>query len=259
MNVIKKPTQLTPVEKLSRESTVQALAIKKFDRVADLLPKKIEGTFELPKVREMILATSEKNVAGFVEFELIKLAERINVGGNLTPAQIEFIASQLIGMYPNETIADFKICFERGSIGAYGKIFKLDGIEIGGWMRAYLDEKYQVLESELMKGKDDLYKPVTSAALDPEAHQKWLDKLKEVTRPLDDKKIPPLTDKDIKLEGQEQPKQNFHPTTTPNQTRAHDLHLEYIRQNYDKYTAAKLPTWIPEQQWLAGLDNDEKK
>src|SRR5687768_8625592 len=108
-------TQLTPVEKLSRQSTVQALAVKRFDEASRLLPSRIEATFDLPKVREMILATDEKTVAGFVEFELIKLAERINVGGNLTPAQIEFVALQLVGMYPNETIADFKICFERGA------------------------------------------------------------------------------------------------------------------------------------------------
>lgn len=102
----------------------------------------------------MILATNEQTVAGFIEFELIKLAERINVGGNLTPGQIEFIATQLVGMYPNETIADFKICFEKGAAGAYGKIFKLDGIEVGQWVKAYLEEKYQVIENELMKEKE---------------------------------------------------------------------------------------------------------
>jgi len=125
-----------------------------------MLPKRIEGTFEVPKVREMILATSEKNVSGFIEFELIKLAERINVSGNLTTEQIEFIALQLIDQFPNESIADFKICFERGSSGAYGKIFKLDGVEVGAWMQKYLDDKYKVLENQLMKERDNQYKRV---------------------------------------------------------------------------------------------------
>jgi hypothetical protein len=106
----------------------------------------------------MILATDEKNVSGFIEFELIKLAERINVSGNLTAEQIEFIALQLIREFPNESIADFKICFERGATGAYGKIFKLDGVEVGQWMQKYLDDKYKVLETQLMKEKDELYK-----------------------------------------------------------------------------------------------------
>lgn len=108
----------------------------------------------------MILATDEKSVCAFVEFELIKLAERINVSGNLTTDQIEFIALQLIREFPNESIADFKICFERGSTGAYGKIFKLDGVEVGQWMQKYLDDKYRVLETQLMKEKDDQYKRV---------------------------------------------------------------------------------------------------
>jgi hypothetical protein len=159
---LEKRTQSTAVEKLSQNDIVQTLAVKKFDKVSETLPKKIQGTFELPKIREMVLATSEKNVCGFLEFELIKLAERVNVSGNLTDGQIEFIASQLVGMYPNETIADFKICFEKGSSGAYGKIFKLDGVEVGNWMKAYLDEKYQVMEAELMKEKDDQYKRVST-------------------------------------------------------------------------------------------------
>lgn len=103
------------------------------------------------------MAVGEKTVAGFIEFELIKLAERINASGNLTDGQVEFIAQQLAGLYPNETIADFKLCFERGASGAYGKIFKLDGVEIGNWMKSYLDEKYKVLEGELMKEKDNVW------------------------------------------------------------------------------------------------------
>lgn len=29
-----------------------------------------------------------------------------------------------------------------------------------------------------------------------------------------------------------------------------ELHLQYIRENYDKYTGNKLPTWVSEQEWL---------
>lgn len=208
----------------------------------------------------MVLAAGEKTVCAFVEFELIKLAERINVGGNLTDGQIQFIASQLVGMYPNETIADFKICFEGLAMGKYvkqDKVFKLDGTEVGYAMRAYLDDKYQVLESELMKEKDNIYKPVVVEA-DPDTHQRWLDKLKEVTKPMDNRKIPPITDEDIKKEGKDQPKANFHPVTTLSQAQKNELHREYIRKNYDLYTPSKLPTWIPEEEWLSLLTEEEK-
>lgn len=131
------------------------------------MPTRILGTFDLPKVREAIMAVGEKSVCGFLEFELIKLAERINVSGNLTPGQTEFIAGQLIREFPNETLADFKLCFERGAFGKYGRIFKLDGIELGVWMRGirdadgkikqlgYLDEKYELMQDEMMKEKDN--------------------------------------------------------------------------------------------------------
>lgn len=209
----------------------------------------------------MVLATSEKDVCGFIEFELIKLAERINVGGNLNDAQIEFIAAQLVGMYPNETIADFKLCFEGLAIGRYvkqDKVFKLDGTEIGYAMKAYMDEKYQVLESEMMKEKDDLYKPIQAEA-DPDSHQKWLDKLKEVTKPIDGRKIPPIDTKDILKEGQERPKATFHPKTALSEAAAHALHLEYCRQNFDIYTKAKLPGWKPESEWLDSLSEENRK
>jgi hypothetical protein len=162
----------------------------------------------------MILATDEKNVSGFIEFELIKLAERINVSGNLTAEQIEFIALQLIREFPNESIADFKICFERGATGAYGKIFKLDGVEVGQWMQKYLDDKYKVLETQLMKEKDELYKR-------PVQNTDWLQLWKESIAKTDSEggvktksqnltflsHIRAMTDKEIREEGQVNPKE----------------------------------------------------
>ena len=33
------------------------------------------------------------------------------------------------------------------------------------------------------------------------------------------------------------------------------LHKQYLRENYDIYTGEKLPTWIPESQWLTQKEN----
>jgi len=49
-----------------------------------------------------------------------------------------------------------------------------------------------------------------------------------------------------------------YPKTTPEQAAAHELHLEYVRRNYDKYTAEKLSNWIPESEWLESLSQEEK-
>jgi hypothetical protein len=189
------------------------------------MPKKIQGTFELPKVREVIMAVGEKSVKGFLEFELTKLAERINVSGNLTPDQTDFIADQLMREFPNETLADFKLCFERGASGAYGKIWKLDGVELGVWMRGirdadgkvkqlgYLDEKYQIMQDELMKQKDNQWQRA-------KANTDWLKLWQESIEKTDKEggvktqsqnmtflnHLRSLTDKELREQGQVKPK-----------------------------------------------------
>lgn len=168
------------------------------------MPNRIEKVFDEPKVREVILLAGEKSVKLQIEYELINLAALMSVGGNLNKAQVPFIAEQLIMLYPNESIADFKLCFQRGAIGLYGDIQRLDGVTIGQWMKAYLDEKYEVLESQLMKEKDGHYKPDTSSpGYDPKKHDEWLKKLKEAVGV--GNKIPDLNECDVKKYGKEKP------------------------------------------------------
>lgn len=265
MKLAKRQTQSTAVDRVSQNVIVQALEMKKFDFVSLELPRRIEGTFDLPKVREMILATGEQKVRAFVEFELIKLAERINVGGNLTDGQIQFIASQLVETYPNETIGDFKLCFERGSSGQYGKIFKLDGVEVGNWMKVYLDEKYQVLERQLMKEKDDFY---TYA----KQHTDWLKLWEESIKKTDAEggvkttsknihylnQLRGMTPEEVEVKGQEKPKYEAYPVSSIAEIEKHELHLEWARRNFDTRTGDKLPTWKPEAEWVEALTDDQR-
>jgi hypothetical protein len=213
MELAKKENNQTALGKISQDGIALALTAKRFDQAASLMPAKIEKVFEQPKVFELLQATDEKNVSGFIEFELINLAERINCSGNLTSGQVKFIASQLIGMYPKESLADFKICFEKGSMGMYGKIFKLDGIEIKQWMDQYLDEKYKVLEDQLMKEKETMYAPIpqtlTEEIKDQQTKQRlaaWLDEIQKI----EGKAVLPMTEKEIRSEGQERPKKEVY-------------------------------------------------
>lgn len=173
-------------------------------KAANLLPSRITEAINEPPICDMIQVIGKGKIVIFIKLELTKLAERIAVGNNITPAQMEFIATQLIEFFPGESLADFKICFERGCIGQYGDIFRMDGIVIRKWMEKYLDEKYQVIEEELKKEKDEMYRPVSQDKdYNPDRHQHWLDKLKEVCNP--GQKVPGVSREEILRNGQQDP------------------------------------------------------
>lgn len=240
------------MQKISQSELSKEIKAGNYKAASALLPKKIEQVFEQPKVREMIQAIGELNVKTQIEFELINLASLMSVGGNLNKAQITFICEQLIDMYPNESIADFKICFQRGSIGAYGDIQRMDGITVGQWMKAYLEEKYELMESNLMTEKENIYKPVQYEPSNIDWHKKWLDEIES----LEGKAVLPMTDEEIKKEGQEDPAKKIHLTD--------HAYLEDHRrrvQHYQELTVRERhPEWTDEQvkERLAELKSEAR-
>lgn len=191
-----------------QNATVQTLATRDMVSLSKQLPTKIEGTFDLPKVREMITATSESHVLQFVETELVKLSALVNVGGNLTDYQVETFAKFLVDKYPNETIADFKICFMHGAMGGYGQIFRLDGIVIADWMKQYLEQKYEVLEKQLKNEREQYDKVIIPENSERDWHKEWLE---AVNKGDGFKQVPHLTEEEIKAEGKPEPKRKVHP------------------------------------------------
>ena len=235
-------------------TSVQLMQKNEFRHASNAMSTKIEGTFDEPKVREVIQAIGEDAVLLYVRFELIHLAALMSVGGNLNDAQVKFIAKQLCDMYPNETLADFKICFQRGAIGLYGDIQRMDGITIGGWMKSYLDEKYQVLEDMLMKEKDKPYYAYILASHEkigyapikdglpapPEVAQKYIDEMKEMlsTRV----NVPGMTDDEIKKNGKETPpKKRGSSYDHTNESQYSPKQLEMIRRQQIKDEFGSLP------------------
>lgn len=62
---------------------------------------------------------------------------------------------------------------------------------------------------------------------------------------------PRLTYKEIADEGDWLPKKPApYPSCTEAEVRKRELHLQYIKENYDPRTAEKLPTWQEESEWL---------
>ena len=188
------------------------------EMISSRMPGRIEDALDFPIVREVCLTAGESNVRKYVEYELMKLATLVSVGGNLNNSQVVFIAAELLKFFPNETLADFKLCFQRGAIGQYGEIFRLDGIVIRGWMGKYLEEKYMVIENSLMSEKETLHQPAQTISEECQ-QQKIKERLrawKDAVESVNVKPVSPLTDDEIRKEGKQSPKKAtpYTPTIT---------------------------------------------
>lgn len=225
------------------------------------MPSKIEQVFEQPKISELVLALGVESVKRQIEFELVNLADLMSVGGNLNNAQVTFIAEEFVNLYPTESIADFKICFRRGALGAYGQIQRMDGITLREWMDKYLDEKYQVMEEMLMKEKDNIYKPIDltdSEKLHLVNIDSMLEKYKQSIKGMEQRPVRPLSESEILEEGQQEPKTVKYIPPSKEQVISMLRHNEWIRENFDSYTGKKKETWISEDQWLKQFGGSTK-
>jgi hypothetical protein len=189
------------LQRLSQSALVETLRVGNFKAISESLPRTIKSAINQPPIYELLKVTGKASVVHYVEFELIKLSTLISVGGNLNNAQVEFIAVSLVDMFPNESLADFKLAFERGCMGQYGEIYRMDGIVLRTWMEKYLDEKYQHVEADLMKYKESPHDLPINSGHGPgfELAKQYAEKLAEGA------KIPKLTDHDIRQFGQEKP------------------------------------------------------
>lgn len=168
----------------------------------ELLPKKISQATKEPPICDVVKITGQGAVVRFVEFQLVHMASLVSVGNNLSDEQVQFIATQLVELFPNESLADFKLCFERGCIGQYGEIFRMDGIVLRKWMERYLDEKYTLIEDELAKEKSGEYHERKASNEDGPGRKefdKWANEMREGF------KTPAMTDADYRKYGKEKP------------------------------------------------------
>jgi hypothetical protein len=176
----------------------------RYDETSQLLPTTVKNAIGQPPICDLEKVTGRGKLVAFIEFELVKLSKLISVGGNLNDAQVQFISTQLIELFPGESLADFKICFQRGAIGQYGEIFRMDGIVIRKWMEQYLDEKYTIVEEEMKKSPDSsMYKPQEVKTHDEKHSEHLANWLKSVGGT--GHKVPGMTDEDTRKYGQEKP------------------------------------------------------
>lgn len=195
------------LQQLSKSELIKMLERGNFKAVTDLLPSTVTGAVSQPPICDVIRITGRSQVVRFIEFELVKVVALISVGNTLSDAQVQFIATQLVEFFPNESLADFKLCFQRGCMGQYNRtkkddIFRLDGVVIRQWMEQYLDEKYIAVEEKLKKEKSgEYYEPIPPSEEGPGylAFKEWAKTLQQGT------KVPGMTEADYRKYGKEEP------------------------------------------------------
>lgn len=260
--------------------TAGALAQLRFDHVRRMMPSTIEHAVKYG-VPMRVMEQATGRVVAYIEFEIIQAAAMLNVDErlNINEHQAPIIAEELYRMFPNESIEDIHLCFRNGVMGKYNdKLLRLDGAVLTDWMRKYLEEKYAESERQLMAEKDTYHPmPVEKPKADPVnpernllaalkialTHHKTIanKSVEEVAALLKSGKLPADSPE---LEAQNNAKENayqrhkmaYKPLSAEEIARR-DLHLQYIRENYDVRTGQKLPTWVPEDEWLQRKEESE--
>jgi hypothetical protein len=193
----KLPAILQP---LSKSELCKMLSSNNLAGVASILPSTLKNVVGQPPICDLERIVGRNQIVRYIEFELVKMSALVSVGGNLNDSQVQFIATQMVEMFPNESLADFKLCLQRGCIGQYGEIYRMDGIVIRKWMEQYLEEKYTVVEDHLMKEKEQFNKTYTA-----EEGKDWFKVWKESIDKLPGKMVPELTQEEIQREGKVKP------------------------------------------------------
>ena len=210
-----------------------------------MLPARIEDALNEPPICMVAKKVPTRAIEAFIAVEITKLKSRINVDDrlNIQPSQIPFVCSSLIDMFPNESLADFKLCFERGAMGRYsgGKLLRLDGAVLADWMKAYLDEKYQAVEERLMAEKDGNgfvpSKETANASI-------WLAKWKESIGFRPNEKTPQREVADYEIA-----KMGYKPPS-PNELKIKYWHSQWIKENFDPITGKPNANFMDEAVWL---------
>jgi hypothetical protein len=243
------------LQTLSQSALCRTLQTANFKATADRLPKTIKDALDEPPIAELVKVVPRANVVRYVEFELVKLTSLVSVGSNLNDSQIQFIADQLVDMFPAESLADFKICFERGCMGQYGEIFRMDGVVLRKWMTQYLDEKYAIIEQKLIKDREAFpHELPKESEVGPgrKLFDEYANSLKMGT------KVPDISQDEINRTGQREPPKkkaiSYH-SSPESVSNLLDMKTEYGILHTDKLTGKTLPGHPTFQEWFNSNDS----
>lgn len=229
------------LQRLSQTELCRTLMSGDFRATSNGLPKTIKAATKEPPISEVMRVSGEKAILRFIEFELVKMTSLVSVGNNLNDAQVQFIAKHLVELFPNESLADFKLCFERGCIGQYGNIFRMDGIVLREWMEQYLEEKYQIIEDELMREKEVFNQPIQPET-DKDWHKVWLEAVGGKDT------ILPITEKEVQQEGKIRPKKTEYIPSWDNvidhKKKLNDARAKYYKEKFPDATEQEIELYL---------------
>jgi hypothetical protein len=144
------------------EHKVEAIRAADFKTARALMPTTVKKAV-IEGVPMSVVSQAAPNLIGYIEHELIILSAMVNVDQrlNIQRHQLPVIAQELYENFKDESMEDISVCFRRSAAGLYNdssdKLLRLDASVITQWMRKYLDEKYAVVEANLMAEKDNIY------------------------------------------------------------------------------------------------------
>ncbi len=195
---------------------------------------------------------------------VMDLALNLNLGNTVNDFQVKTIVEDLLHEFPNESVEDFLLVFKNARHGHYGTIYRLDIAVIFQWIRQHLEEKYIVLEDNLMNEKENEYRsykfegiqqPNPDGTKPPIDIDKLLSEYLESIKQVQMKVPMPLTKKQIIEEGGDKPKARKY-VPDPELMRKTYLKNLYIKENFDP-DGKKKESWIEESKWLELLGDKD--
>lgn len=194
---------------------------------------------------------SQKTIDGALAARIAEASSMLHIGGNLASGESIKIAQMLIGEYPTASMDDFSIMLQRGITGRYGKVYGFDISIVFGWMAGYMGEWAEEKEKQLSKERNKL-----SESIEPEPGQ-WSPETEKLVREFqeslaDHKKVPSMSMKEIREEGQERPKERRASSYIPNPELVvmHEKRMQWIRETHDPITGKAYELSLTFEEWL---------
>jgi hypothetical protein len=241
------------------EYSIQAVSLinsKQYDKVIRNLAPDIYKAQNCSPIQNLINnGASKKEIVNTVAILILKYGNLLNVSGNLKEGQALAYAEIIVETFPGMSIDDINLALKYGCTSQYGQVYRYDISVISDWMHKYNDKFYQIKEEQIRKQKEELDKteydiPVT----DREKIDKYLNQLLEEISKIQVKNARPISDAEIKQEGQEKPqRQSYH--FDEEYAITMELRRQWMRETYDKRIEG--PS-ISFEEWLM-IDKNERQ